>query len=149
MPPSDPIFGQIDNWWATGTGVAWNPLKMGLCSDQLITNSTGGLQIYPEPSFVTGVFGLAFGQGWRGAYLSPPCAADPWGNTYQINTKWSSLTFDVPAPQWRPHCYDVFCISAGKDGIIQTPFGPAVHPWPGGTFRGGDDWVTVMAPCDP
>ncbi len=144
-------FGAVRNWYGTDQGEPLDPVRMSSCSDQLITNTIGGVQIYPEPGNPLPVpFGPYFGQGWRGAYLSPPCASDPWGHTYQVNTKWATMTFGAVAPGTTiPHCYDVFCVSAGKDGIISTPYGPAVHPSAGGTFRMGDDWTTVIAPCDP
>ena len=48
------------------------------------------------------------------------------------------------------HCNDVFCLSAGQDGTISTPFGGHnAGVFPQGTKRGGDDWATVIAPCDP
>jgi len=150
QPDTAVAFGALNNWYATGTGVfPLDPARMGSCEDQMITNLTGGVQIYPEPIVA---FGPYFGQGWRGAYLSPPCASDPWGYTYQVNTKWATMTFGDASPGVEiSHCYDVFCLSAGKNGVIETPFGPSIHPFPGGsgTRRGGDDWVTVISPCDP
>jgi len=149
-PDTDAMFGSVRNWYGTGTGEPLDVARMSSCSDQLITNTIGDVQIYPEPGNPLPMpFGPIFGQGWRGAYLSPPCASDPWGHTYQVNTKWATTTFGAHPGTTIPHCYDVFCISAGKDGIIATPFGPAVHPSSGGTNRGGDDWTTVIAPCDP
>ena len=153
--------GGVDNWYGY-VGGALNftlPNKsIDTCENQLITNSTsGGAAIYPEPTMP--VFGPYFGQGWRGAYLSPPCASDPWGHTYQVNTKFATTTFGsgasfetrivVPSPSTRTHCNDVFCVSAGKDGVITTPFGPNFGVFPQGTRRGGDDWTTVIAPCGP
>ena len=153
VPPDiDALFGAVLNWYGTGTGEPLDANRMSSCEDQLISNTIGGVQIYPEPGNAPlgAPFGPYFGQGWRGGYLSPPCAADPWGNMYEVNTKWATMTFTPPFPGVTiVHCYDVFCVSAGKDGIISTAFGPAVHPAPGGTRRLGDDWVTIIAPCDP
>jgi type II secretory pathway pseudopilin PulG len=140
-----------NNWFGTGTGMfPFNPTFMDTCSNQLITNLEGGvgpLGIYPEPSMtVAPAFGPYFGQGWRGAYLSPPCASDPWGYAYQINTKWATWTFSNGT---RYHCNDVFCLSPGKDGIIDTSFGIDYQVFPQGLNRKGDDWVTIISPCDP
>jgi len=140
--------GGANNWYGSGTGMTWNATFMGMCSDQLITNNVGGAgaAIYPEPSVATPVFGPYFGQGWRGAYLSPPCASDPWGYAYQVNTKWATMVFSDGTHN---HCNDVFCLSPGKDGIINTPFGVNYNTYPQGVVRKGDDWVTIIAPCDP
>ena len=151
----------ILNWYGYVTGTlnyvpATNP-NIDSCEDQLITNLNllhgGTVQIYREPPQIspTGVFGPYFGQGWRGTYLSPPCAADPWGHTYQVNTKWATMTFGTSTSSSATinHCNDVFCVSAGKDGIISTPFGVNAQFYPQGTRRGGDDWTTVISPCGP
>jgi len=140
----------VTNWWAEGTGTDFPSVRTDSCEHQLITNSTsGGSAIYAEPTSVP--FGLSFGQGWRGAYLSPPCASDPWGHSYEVNTQWATMTFGTSGPpgMQKVHCNDVFCISAGKDGIIETPYGVDYNSRPQGTRRGGDDWVTVISPCDP
>jgi hypothetical protein len=142
--------GGANNWFGTGTGMVFNALYMDTCSNQLITNLQAGVgpAIYPEAAMTAPpVFGPYFGQGWRGAYLSPPCASDPWGFAYQVNTKWATWTFQGPATHY--HCNDVFCLSPGKDGIINTPFGVNQGIFPQGVRRGGDDWVTVISPCDP
>jgi hypothetical protein len=137
------------NWYAVGTSTRYPHPNVDSCEHQLITNSTaGGAAIYLEPT--APLFGPFFGQGWRGAYLSPPCASDPWGHMYQVNTKWATTTFGTGVtPVTKMHCNDVFCISAGKDGVITTPFGVNYGVFPQGTRRGGDDWTTVIAPCDP
>jgi type II secretory pathway pseudopilin PulG len=156
-PPVRGFGGGVDNWYGyVGGSLNFRmPNKfIDTCENQLITNSTsGGDAIYPEPRVP--VFGPYFGQGWRGAYLSPPCASDPWGHTYQVNTKFATTTFGTSwhhegsKHSMRMHCNDVFCVSAGKDGVITTPFGPDYGVYPQGTRRGGDDWTTVIAPCDP
>jgi len=140
-----------DNWFGGGpNGNAYNASYMDKCSNQLITNLVGGTgpqNIYLEPSMTTApTFGPYFGQGWRGAYLSPPCGSDPWGYPYEVNTKWATWTFSTGTVY---HCNDVFCLSPGKDGIIDTSFGVDYTVFPQGTGRKGDDWVTIISPCDP
>jgi type II secretory pathway pseudopilin PulG len=141
--------GGVVNWYAVGTSTTFPSSHVDSCEHQLITNATaGGAAIYPEPT--APLFGPFFGQGWRGAYLSPPCASDPWGNTYQVNTKWATTTFSGGFhPEKRFHCNDVFCLSPGPDATISTPYGVNFGVYPQGTRRGGDDWTTVIAPCDP
>ena len=155
--PNQPLY--LTNWWATGTN-AYDPFavhggqNVSTCEEQFITNrdTVNTFPFYVEASGPP--VGLRWGQGWRGAYLAPPCGPDPWGRAYQINTKWLTTTFDGGNVN---HCEDVFCISPGKNGIIETPFSagtwtagpPITWSGPGGLFRGGDDWVTIIAPCDP
>lgn len=152
-PP--PVSGFGDgrvNWWTIDDNP--NPIAndgISTCDEQLITNEYQGSQFYPEAQGPG--FGLAWGQGWRGAYLSPPCGPDPWGYAYQVNVKWLTTTFAYGRThgggKTRLHCNDVFCISPGKNGIIETRFGYGYWDPHGGIVRRGDDWVTVIAPCDP
>ncbi len=151
-PPVTGFTGGLDNWYATtGTTTSATSNFIGTCEQQLISNlDTAALQIYLDPA--TPTYGPFFGQGWRGAYLSPPCASDPWGRTYEVNTKWINTSFGTAGtPVSQFHCNDVYCLSAGKNGIIETPFGTnfATGSHASGTRRGGDDWTTVIAPCDP
>ena len=89
--------------------------------------SGAGAAIYPEPGTSTPVFGPYFGQGWRGAYLSPPIGPDPWGHRYLVNTVFLAMASDTPPPVpgqitggWSN---DTFCISAGPNGQYETAFG--------------------------
>ena len=140
---------QVKNWWGVNSATVAPSAWVDTCERQLITNlGQNGVAIYPEPT--TPLYGPYFGQGWRGAYLSPPCASDPWGHAYEVNNAWAPTTFGFGAAiVHHMHCNDVFCISAGKDGIISTPFGTDLNTFPQGTRRGGDDWTTVISPCDP
>jgi hypothetical protein len=157
-PVGGGFLDPINNWYGLVGGLPNFALphpNIDTCEHQLITNSTtGGAQIYLEPTQLNplvGVFGPYFGQGWRGAYLSPPCAADPWGYMYEVNTIWATMVFGAAGPPGtrQLHCNDVFCISPGKDGIIDTRFGVDFNVFPQGTWRRGDDWVSVISPCDP
>lgn len=149
--------GTLTNWWNGTPADPRTANHIGTCDEQLITNEAGvgrtvAGQIYPEP---TSQFGLKWGQGWRGAYLSPPCGPDPWGYAYQVNTTFFPTVFidNTLGEVYKFHCQDVFCLSPGKNGVIETPFGVSftgnVPNGPQGTKRGGDDWVTVISPCDP
>jgi type II secretory pathway pseudopilin PulG len=56
---------------------------------------------------------------WRGAYLPGPIAADPWGNRYAINVEFLERPLGA-GPLGNVN--DVFVLSAGSDGRIDTPF---------------------------
>ena len=158
--PGQPLH--VMNWWIGGGANTYDPYavnaghSVATCEEQFIRNRDTQA---PNGPFYTEAgappVGLTWGQGWRGAYLAPPCGPDPWGRAYQINTKWLTTRFDLnPGAQTVNHCLDVFCLSPGKNGIIETPFATGTFAggtWtpPGGTFRGGDDWVTIITPCDP
>ncbi|MEW5983917.1 MAG: hypothetical protein AB1806_16310 [Acidobacteriota bacterium] len=143
--------GGLTNWWNGAPALPTN--FIGTCDEQLITNIRSGTVTPPIYAEAGLQFGPLFGQGWRGAYLSPPCGPDPWGFAYQVNTKFLTTIFNnAGTTEVKIHCLDVFCLSPGKDGIIETPFGTdfadlAVDGQ--GLKRGGDDWVTVISPCDP
>jgi Tfp pilus assembly protein PilE len=55
---------------------------------------------------------------WRGAYLPGPIAADPWGNRYAANVEFLARAIGGVAGQVN----DVFVISAGSNGVIETAF---------------------------
>ena len=146
--PTTVFDAGMNNWLATNYAAVAN--RVDTCEDQLITNDrfgNPGTAIYPMAGGPP--TSLAWGQGWRGAYLSPPCGPDPWGWMYEVNTKWATTTFGTTFPgDVVNHCNDYFCLSPGKDGIIETFFGydtggiQSVH-------RKGDDFVSVLSPCDP
>ena len=56
---------------------------------------------------------------WRGAYLPGPVAADPWGNRYAINVEFLERPLGA-GPLGNVN--DVFVLSAGSDGRIDTRF---------------------------
>jgi type II secretory pathway pseudopilin PulG len=59
------------------------------------------------------------GTGWNGPYLSKDVPGDPWGHAYLINTGF--LRGLPPAAGGCARCA-VFVISAGPNGILETPF---------------------------
>lgn len=85
----------------------WIDLPSESIDDHLRRNARG----YPDGS--DGVHA-----GWNGPYLSRPIDSDPWGHAYLVNA--CRLKFTPPHGHVRNRA--VFVLSAGPDGIIQTPF---------------------------
>ena len=123
-----------NNWVGavSGNGVDTNPgggddtnVALNLTSTidaQLVTNTVG----YTSVSFTAGG-GPRNGLGWRGAYLTGPTGADPWGNHYEANTIFLTTASDATAGTteglrsagWSK---DVIVVSGGSNGAIDTPF---------------------------
>jgi type II secretory pathway pseudopilin PulG len=88
----------------------WREVAAGALDDVLTTNRRG--YRYRRP----GEYG-----GWNGPYVSGEVKGDPWGNQYLINSQWldgGSSTADAAGRPRRA----VFVVSAGADGVIDTPF---------------------------
>lgn len=66
---------------------------------------------------------------WRGAYMSAPIDADPWGNRYAINWQWAN-----GGPE------DVVVFSAGPDEEIDSAYAA------NGLTAGDDDIVLLVQP---
>lgn len=62
---------------------------------------------------------LGSGNGWNGPYVSKPIAGDPWGHSYLANTGFLKGTPPTPG---RCRSCAVFILSAGPNGLIETPF---------------------------
>lgn len=91
--------------------------------------------------------GPQFGLGWRGGYIEDPVGADPWGNRYLVNTAFLMVALDASAGHGEGNrgggwSQDVFCLSAGSNELFETPFGGQGF---GGTLRGGDDTIFIVA----
>jgi len=104
---------------------------------------------YPAPAdFGAGsIGGLGGDLGWRGAYLSPPIGPDPWGHRYLVNTVFLAVARDAAAGTGEGQrsggwSHDSFCITAGPNGVYETPFGGnATH----GVDRRGDDLIFIIS----
>jgi type II secretory pathway pseudopilin PulG len=59
------------------------------------------------------------GSGWNGPYITKAVPSDPWGHAYLINTGF--LRGLPPAVSACQRCA-VFVISAGSNGVLETPF---------------------------
>jgi type II secretory pathway pseudopilin PulG len=88
----------------------WREVASIALDDVLITNRTG----YRFRR--TGEYG-----GWNGPYVSGEVKGDPWGNQYLINSQWLDGGSSTADANGRPR-RAVFVVSAGADGVIDTPF---------------------------
>lgn len=59
--------------------------------------------------------------GWNGPYVSAEIKGDPWGNQYVINSRWFDGGITAADRQGRTR-RAVFVVSAGGNGVIETPF---------------------------
>lgn len=83
----------------------------------------------------------SFNLGWRGAYIQSPIGPDPWGHRYVVNTVFLAVADDATDSAndgsldkgWNR---DVFCLSAGSNGLYETWFGGSNNL---GILRGRDD----------
>jgi len=106
----------VASLWTTGVA--------GTLSDQLVTNAPGYALRTPASQF-----------GWNGPYFSSQLMADPWGNRYAVNVALVDLSPGAATATGQPKMA-VWVLSAGPNGIVETPFAQsilrAVRP-------GGDD----------
>lgn len=125
--------------WSGGTSEVADAWK-GLMNNHLVTNSAG----YTAVNFTNGG-GPKQGIGWRGAYLNGPLDVDPWGYIYQANTLFLAVAPDatngnLTGERLGGWTSNVLVVSAGSNGVIQTPFGATT----GGTAAVGDDIIYVV-----
>lgn len=110
--------GNVDGGWATydvlvGAGTvpatdgpgtkAWGEpvgATVGLLDEQLVTNTPGYAPFRQRAPF-----------GWRGAYLDQRVGSDPWGYRYAVNVR-----------AMRSRHSDTVVLSAGPDGLVESPF---------------------------
>jgi Tfp pilus assembly protein PilE len=146
---ADQTAGSATVNWAGASGVAGAgatnvPIAAGdraTVDAQLVSNTAG----YTAVSFTT-AGGPQAGLGWRGAYVTGPVGADPWGFVYQANTVFLSTATDATDGTgvgemrggWP---YDVIVISAGSNGSVQTKFGDSTN---GGSVAVGDDVIYTV-----
>jgi type II secretory pathway pseudopilin PulG len=88
----------------------WRQARVDALDDHLRTNRRG--YRYRRP----GEYG-----GWNGPYLSAEIQGDPWGKRYLVNSQFLDGSATAADANGNPR-RAVFVISAGADGIIDTPF---------------------------
>jgi hypothetical protein len=88
----------------------WRESRTAALDDHLRTNRRG--YRYRRP----GEYG-----GWNGPYVSAEIQGDPWGKQYMINSQFLDGSASAADADGNPR-RAVFVVSAGADGIIDTPF---------------------------
>jgi hypothetical protein len=88
----------------------WREARADALDDHLRTNRRG--YRYRRP----GEYG-----GWNGPYVSAQIPGDPWGKRYLINSQFLDGLASAADANGNPR-KAVFVVSAGADGIIDTPF---------------------------
>ena len=76
---------------------------------------------------------------WRGPYLGGPIGPDPWGNRYAVNVRYLDPGANVAGPL-AGYTADVIVLSAGPNGVVETPFEVE------GNTPGGDDIIYILGP---
>lgn len=102
----------------------WTTGVPGALADQLVTNAPG----YTLRS-ATSPF------GWNGPYFSSQLMADPWGNRYSVNAALVDLSPGAATASGEAKMA-VWVLSAGSNGIIETPFAASILS---SVRPGGDD----------
>ena len=107
--PGNTPGGETRNRALQGWLIPSGQLATGGLADHLIANTP----VYPLRGPSTQI-------GWGGPYLSAPVGPDPWNNRYMVNVGATDATGG------RENA--VFAISAGPNGIIETPFTQPLAP---------------------
>lgn len=92
----------------------WTSGVAGLLSEQLINDAPGYSLKTPTSQF-----------GWNGPYLSSEINADPWGNRYVVNIELIDSSASATTRSGGVKAA-VWALSAGPNGIIETPFGKSI-----------------------
>jgi type II secretory pathway pseudopilin PulG len=88
----------------------WREAQTAQLDDVLVRNTNG--YRYRRP----GEYG-----GWNGPYLSADLPGDPWGNRYMVNAQFLDGGTTAADSDGRAR-RAVFVVSAGGNGIIETPY---------------------------
>jgi len=102
----------------------WTTGAAGGLMEQLVNNTPGYAMRTPTSQF-----------GWNGPYFSSEIAADPWGNRYVVNVALIDLAPGAATAGGQAKMA-VWVLSAGPNGIIETPFASSIL---NATQPGGDD----------
>ncbi len=120
----DLLVGPGDTPRFAGAAVAgWASGRVDTLRNQLVDDG---------PHYAAVATDEASARGWRGPYLARPPGADPWQNRYMVNVG------AVVASGVGTVGDALFVLSAGPNGIVETPYA-----MPGSDLRPGGDDVVV------
>lgn len=135
----------------TPSPINWDDDQDANVGDTMVNQFVANSPAYSTPanSTPTGYTrsGPQSGLGWRGAYLAPAIGTDPWGKVYLANTAFLVVATDstdgtAEGNRRGGWSRDTFVISAGPNGLFDTPFGGAVSTNVGrGIIIQGDDLI--------
>ncbi len=115
VSPGNPPREEVPSEWTNGPAT--------LLSGQLMTDEPGYALRTPTSQF-----------GWNGPYLSSEIGADPWSNRYVVNVGMIEAPQGVQRRTGEAKSA-VWVLSAGPNGVIETPFNQSVLV----AGLGGDD----------
>jgi len=130
--------------------INWDDDQAVNVGDTMVNQFAGNAPDYntPAESTPTGytLSGPQAGLGWRGVYLTPPIGTDPWGKVYLANTVFLVVATDstdgtAEGDRRGGWSRDAFVISAGANGLYDSPFGGNVNF---GMTTSGDDVIYVV-----
>jgi hypothetical protein len=135
----------------TPNTINWDDDDVDEVGDTMVNQFVANVPAYltPADSTPTGytLSGPQSGLGWRGAYISPPIGTDPWGSVYLANTAFLFVASDGTTGTAQGNAQggwsrDTFVISAGPNGLYDTPFGGSATGH--GVVIQGDDLLYVL-----
>jgi type II secretory pathway pseudopilin PulG len=134
----------------TPNPINWDDDDVAEVGDTMVRQfvSNGPDYLTPAQSTPTGytLSGPQSGLGWRGAYMSLPIGTDPWGKVYLANTAFLVVATDSTdgtgeGDRRGGWSHDTFVLSAGPNGLYDTPYGVAAVY---GIETTGDDVLYVV-----
>jgi len=105
IPGADVTNRELQGWIPAVT-----ERTVGTLDSQLVRNAPGYAARVPGRE-----------SGWKGPYLASPLSTDPWGNRYMVNIG----PLGLPQPTVTTSLVQrsgVWALSAGPNGLIETPF---------------------------
>jgi prepilin-type N-terminal cleavage/methylation domain-containing protein len=108
------VLGSRGNTPLEDVPTLWSTGAMGGLAEQLVNNAPGYTLKTPTSQF-----------GWNGPYFSSQIGADPWGNRYLVNIGLIDTSPGAATLSGQPKMA-VWVLSAGPNGIIETPFSVSI-----------------------
>jgi type II secretory pathway pseudopilin PulG len=135
-PMTIPALDTGIQYWDTPVYGSRSTVTVDTMENQLVLGRPHGGGYYPRPHHPN-----PGSCGFRGAYISTPIDADPWGVRYMVNVAFlgfpGNRTLGATTATFRN--MDVFVLSTGPDRTASTPF--TVD----GVVARGDDMIALVS----